>query len=316
MHQRREGIAMTQVDTFEHRELLGHQSRSTGKERDSESGNDYFGARYFGSNIGRFLSPDPAGPWVADVSDPQSWNFYVYGRNNPLINIDPTGLDCISFNSSGAISGITHANNTQSLNEQATNCGANGGNWVNGMVGAIGPANSTGAFSVVSSDADGTYKTTMTAPGQQSDGTICSGNCISDYKFTPAPGYTPQEDIAPSSQRLVQNVAKETATVNKTLNCAGAAAMAWSPIATPDDARDIGEAFADQGVDAGKEAAEAYKNRRVLNMLGLKVKVGRGFRKGAKVGGKIFNLAGKGLSGYGSYQNMQEAGCFSGGSKP
>ena len=30
----------------------------SGKERDSESGNDYFGARYYGSSMGRFLSPD------------------------------------------------------------------------------------------------------------------------------------------------------------------------------------------------------------------------------------------------------------------
>ena len=30
----------------------------TGKERDSESGNDYFGARYYSSTTGRFLSPD------------------------------------------------------------------------------------------------------------------------------------------------------------------------------------------------------------------------------------------------------------------
>ena len=30
----------------------------TGKERDAETGLDYFGARYYGSNIGRFLSPD------------------------------------------------------------------------------------------------------------------------------------------------------------------------------------------------------------------------------------------------------------------
>jgi hypothetical protein len=37
---------MTQVDTCAHRELLGHRARSSGKERDSESGNDYFGARY------------------------------------------------------------------------------------------------------------------------------------------------------------------------------------------------------------------------------------------------------------------------------
>ncbi|HET6207769.1 MAG TPA: RHS repeat-associated core domain-containing protein, partial [Terracidiphilus sp.] len=34
------------------------RSRSTGKERDSESGNDYFGARYYASTMGRFLSPD------------------------------------------------------------------------------------------------------------------------------------------------------------------------------------------------------------------------------------------------------------------
>jgi len=30
----------------------------TGKERDSESGNDYFGARYYASSMGRFFSPD------------------------------------------------------------------------------------------------------------------------------------------------------------------------------------------------------------------------------------------------------------------
>jgi RHS repeat-associated protein len=33
----------------------------TGKERDTESGNDYFGARYYSSSMGRFLSPDPSG---------------------------------------------------------------------------------------------------------------------------------------------------------------------------------------------------------------------------------------------------------------
>jgi RHS repeat-associated protein len=31
----------------------------TGKERDGESGNDYFGARYYANSIGRFMSPDP-----------------------------------------------------------------------------------------------------------------------------------------------------------------------------------------------------------------------------------------------------------------
>jgi RHS repeat-associated protein len=63
----------------------------TGKERDAETGLDYFGARYFSGAQGRFTSPDE--PLVdQDPSDPQSWNLYSYVRNNPLIFTDPTGL--------------------------------------------------------------------------------------------------------------------------------------------------------------------------------------------------------------------------------
>jgi RHS repeat-associated protein len=60
----------------------------TGKERDTESGNDYFSARYYASSMGRFMSPDP-GPYV--WSDPQTLNRYAYTRDNPLKFIDPTG---------------------------------------------------------------------------------------------------------------------------------------------------------------------------------------------------------------------------------
>jgi RHS repeat-associated protein len=63
----------------------------TSKERDSESGNDYFGARYYASPIGRFLSPDPLLS-SGNPGDPQTWNRYAYGSNNPLRVIDPTGL--------------------------------------------------------------------------------------------------------------------------------------------------------------------------------------------------------------------------------
>ena len=65
----------------------------TGKERDAESGLDYFGARYYSSVIGRFSSPDPVFASAARVMDPQQWNMYAYGRNNPLSITDPTGLD-------------------------------------------------------------------------------------------------------------------------------------------------------------------------------------------------------------------------------
>ena len=67
---------------------LNAQSRSSGKERDSETGLDYFSARYYGSNMGRWLSPDwSAGPTAvpyADFSNPQSLNLYGYVGNNPL----------------------------------------------------------------------------------------------------------------------------------------------------------------------------------------------------------------------------------------
>jgi RHS repeat-associated protein len=63
----------------------------TGKERDTESGLDNFGKRYFGSSMGRFMTPDPllnsGQPW-----NPQSWNRYAYTENNPLRYTDPTGL--------------------------------------------------------------------------------------------------------------------------------------------------------------------------------------------------------------------------------
>ena len=84
--------------------LLGLQStvvlnrvgpRSTGKERDSESGNDYFGARYYASSMGRFMSPDWAVKVTpvpyAKLSDPQSLNLYAYVLNNPLGHADVDG---------------------------------------------------------------------------------------------------------------------------------------------------------------------------------------------------------------------------------
>jgi RHS repeat-associated protein len=62
----------------------------TGKERDAESGLDYFGARYYGSSMGRWMSPDKP---FADQhpANPQSWNLYSYVRNNPLSSIDTNG---------------------------------------------------------------------------------------------------------------------------------------------------------------------------------------------------------------------------------
>ncbi len=79
----------------------GVRSRYTGKERDSESGLDNFGARYMSSRMGRFMSPDPLGNFVADLSNPQSLNQYSYVLNNPLRYTDPTGLDYCDIDDGG-----------------------------------------------------------------------------------------------------------------------------------------------------------------------------------------------------------------------
>ena len=70
----------------------------TGKERDAESGNDYFGARYYASSMGRWLSPDRLNLTDDRVVNPaNTLNKYVYGGNNPLKYVDPDGKDITVF---------------------------------------------------------------------------------------------------------------------------------------------------------------------------------------------------------------------------
>lgn len=67
----------------------------TQHERDAETNNDYFGARYYASGMGRFISPDwsddPEAVPYADFEDPQSLNLYGYAGNNPFVGIDSDG---------------------------------------------------------------------------------------------------------------------------------------------------------------------------------------------------------------------------------
>lgn len=79
---------------------ISNSRNSTGKERDTETGLDYFGARYYGSSMGRFTSPDE--PLLdQEPHNPQSWNLYNYVRNNPLRFSDPNGSECVSDGSGG-----------------------------------------------------------------------------------------------------------------------------------------------------------------------------------------------------------------------
>lgn len=67
--------------------------RFAGKERDAETGLDYFGARYYASRTGRFTTIDPVLNIEAALTEPQRWNRYAYALNNPLAVVDPDGRD-------------------------------------------------------------------------------------------------------------------------------------------------------------------------------------------------------------------------------
>jgi RHS repeat-associated protein len=79
----------------DHCPTVAQHYKFTGKERDTESGLDNFGARYFGSSLGRFMTPDwaarPTTVPYAEFSDPQSLNLYNYVRNDPISRIDRDG---------------------------------------------------------------------------------------------------------------------------------------------------------------------------------------------------------------------------------
>ncbi len=64
----------------------------TGKERDAETGLDYFGKRYYDNSFGRWTTPDAP---FADQhpENPQSWNLYMYAANRPTSLIDTDGRE-------------------------------------------------------------------------------------------------------------------------------------------------------------------------------------------------------------------------------
>lgn len=85
------GFARTGVPGYSATDTL--RQHFTGKERDVETKLDYFLARYYSADKGRFVSPDPIIISDKQAENPQLWNLYNYAGNNPLAYTDPTGME-------------------------------------------------------------------------------------------------------------------------------------------------------------------------------------------------------------------------------
>jgi RHS repeat-associated protein len=87
----------------------------TGKERDAESGYDYFGARYYDARIGRWLSADPLAGKYPSISP------YTYAGNSPLVFVDSRGesIDIFYGNEDGEQVSIRYVPNMSLSSEMA-----------------------------------------------------------------------------------------------------------------------------------------------------------------------------------------------------
>jgi RHS repeat-associated protein len=82
----------------------GFNPKFTGQVRDLESGLDYFNARYYSPEQGRFVSVDPQNAG-SDPTNPQTWNGYAYVAGNPMLYTDPSGQGWLSDLGFGLLAG-------------------------------------------------------------------------------------------------------------------------------------------------------------------------------------------------------------------
>ncbi len=208
------------------------------KERDDETGLDYFEARYFSSKQGRFTSPDEftGGPdelftfvedtsinptFYADLTNPQSLNKYQFAYNNPLRYVDPDGHEP---NASPNLEPCCTQEQIDNINA-ATAAGAVGGAVVGGVVGAgvggvsgatvgagagtlVLPGLGTAGGAVVGAGAGGVKgaiggAAIGTAVGATAlGGGVAAYYYVKDYFFPPAPA--PKPDTQTKAQPQAQ----------------------------------------------------------------------------------------------------------------
>ncbi len=149
----------------------------TGKDHDTESGLDYFYARYYSETLGRFMTPDLLNLTDERVLTPGSTlNKYVYAADNPLKNVDPDGKDVTVFYEAPQITGsfpfvtpghiMFMAENTQNGQAAVMSFGPTEKDIITGLGGPVGDTKSYGLANMSVSDLRDTYAslTIQTSP--------------------------------------------------------------------------------------------------------------------------------------------------------
>jgi len=171
----------------------------TGKERDSESGLDDFGFRYYSSQYGRWMSPDPS--FESQILElPQTWNRYSYVYNRPTFGTDPDGRcpPCIGAVVGGIIGGaiegsinlgtqlISNGYNVQNVNWTSVGAATAGGVVAGALAGATGGVTLLGS-EVVGEAVVGALTTTIgntterTINGDQTTAVDVSTDLVTGY---------------------------------------------------------------------------------------------------------------------------------------
>ncbi len=78
-----------------HTDHLGSAYKFNGKEKDPETGYNYYGARYYTDRLSIWLSVDPLSDEIPEAS------VYAYCLNNPVRYIDPDGRSYSEFDENG-----------------------------------------------------------------------------------------------------------------------------------------------------------------------------------------------------------------------
>ena len=130
---------------------------------DSETGLEYLNARYYDSNLSRFLNPDTFDPTQAGVGT----NRYAYSGNDPVNGSDPSGHSSTSWTNS---SGGTSTGNWSSTNVGSGPGSANG----NGTGYYYGYSNFTGSYTVYK-NADGSQTSVYKGSSSSADAASARG---------------------------------------------------------------------------------------------------------------------------------------------